>query len=347
MAVISITESFLEGSNEATWTLQDSKLQHNYTRTLIAVTDDKMTLSHQILNATGVAGGGTWPHFTQIPSLGTVYFDGVSGEQDTFAICSSIAVSRIGQSLAWKVVMSYETWNPAFNNVDPTANQPRVSWSYARYEKIADQDIYGNAIVNTAFDPFDPPVVKDANRPVLKVTRTEANFDHQWAGDLESALNTDTFAGYPAGMVKVSNISATDRWDPLQGQLWDVEYEFEFDVDGWNKNVLSSGYRQLVSGNSVNILDHNGSPITTPALLDASGAQIPPGSSAPADALALEFVVHEGVSYGTVFNFGTVNFGTSGTLPSLPIAFPTVPSNPSPSGPVDPETPFSPSNPEA
>ena len=60
--------------------------------------------------------------------------------------------------------------NPLLQPID-------VKWSNRSQEIVADIDINGNPVVNTAGDPFDPPLMEDDPRPVLTIVRNEAIFN--------------------------------------------------------------------------------------------------------------------------------------------------------------------------
>ena len=134
-------------------------------------------------------------------------------EFDTFAYCNSITASQIeGDGVGWIVVVEYGPYSSLWAGGGPKQNpllQPiDVSWSQRSQEIVVDIDINGNAIMNTAGDRFDPPLMEDDPRFVLTVIRNEQSFNQSIQVQYRNAINADPFAGYDPLMVRVLSIKS-------------------------------------------------------------------------------------------------------------------------------------------
>ena len=141
--------------------------------------------------------------------------------------------------------------------------------------------------------------MRDDSRPVLTIVRNEASFNAGLAWLYRDCVNSDAFFDAGPGMVKVSNISATRKWNPLFGWYWPVSYEFTFDANGYAKYLLNQGFRELDSDTGkLKLVTVNGVPVSEPVLLSKKGQVMPPNSPP----YGLKFDIYYEASFG-VFNF--------------------------------------------
>lgn len=185
----------------------------------------------------------------------------------------------------------------------PLQEPIEVAYNFAQWEEICDQDIHGNAVKNTATEPFDPPVMRDQSRPVLTISRNELPVAIDIAAIYKDKVNDGEFLGFPKGTVKCSNISIQkDLYYQPDDFYYDrVTYEFQIDLRGWKKIILNQGLRELVGGSLVLIKDDNGETVTSPYPLDETGQKL----AVEAPPVYLEFEVYEEVNFG-VFTFQRV-----------------------------------------
>ena len=155
-----------------------------------------------------------------------------------------------------------------------------VSWALRDHETVLDTDQTGVTVLNTAGDPYDPPMVIDDPRLVMTIVRNEGAFNIGWVLAYRNAVNSDPFAGFPPLTSKVLNISSRSQWHQDAGWYYQTTYEFEFltaniDYDtqtGFRRRVVSMGFRAIsvVTGNPYHIT-LKGVPINSPMLLDKNG----------------------------------------------------------------------------
>lgn len=282
MAVTAVNETWRGRAHEI-----NSSGNRSYTRTFDVLTDDRNTAQKEVRDAAGV------------PRVGDVYPD------DLGATATRVSVEQDpGIFLLWRVTVEYETvtgnQNQAAEDEDPLNRPAELEWSFAQFTKVADQDIDGNMITNSAGDPFDPPPEIDDSRPVLRIARNEAGFSAATAVEFMDAVNDDAFFGGQPGQVKVANISAVRQFE--NGiPFWRVVYEFHFRREGWSLQILDRGYRILVGGVPEPVVEDVKNPgggtetfqeVREPILLN--GAGLPkPSTPPPSPGVYLSFDVYK------------------------------------------------------
>lgn len=268
--------------------------KRTYTRTWQVITDDPNTGPITVTAAVPVA-------------IGDRYTNDNGTEQDYGSFCISIRTTVVAEDgLQWNVVAEYGAFDPTQWPENPLLKPPDIEWTFKPFEKTVDEDIDGNAVVNTAGDAFDPPLTCEDPRPVLMISRNEATFDPSLAYTYKNAVNTDVFFGAEPSKCKVSQISGRRQWDQYLSSIdqnggfyWTVTYEFEFTPDTWQKKVLNQGLRKLnESTGQQEQITIGGAPITSPVLLDESGQPLEPG----AEPYILEFRVYPEFAFADAFN---------------------------------------------
>jgi hypothetical protein len=196
------------------------------------------------------------------------------------------------QVYVWTATLEYGPWNPLEHTTtgDPT-NQPlRPRFTSTNTPQIVYEDVDGNPVVNSAGDYFDPPIERDFPRWTLTVVRNEASPTMATIGPYANRINEAAWNGFPPKTVKLSPIQLpAPEFSQFTGNLYyPIEYVFEINFDGWTKNVLNQGYRELSStgklipilvggtpASSPVMLDRNGHALITPGYLDSSGGLAP------------------------------------------------------------------------
>jgi hypothetical protein len=221
----------------------------------------------------------------------------VDSESDPQSFILALSCQRVdGDGLEWDLAVEY---GPSEQPPEDPLDLPyEVSWSAAQYEEIVDRDTSNVAILNSAGDSFDPPIVRDQSRPVLLIVRNEATFSNATADLYRDKVNSDTFLGYAAGKVKVASITADRQYDQASDTFyWKVRYEFHIDRNGWQKKVHDAGFRAR-SGSTRTLIIIGGNPATSPVPLDGSGAAL----SATGTPVFLDFNVYETTAF-SAFGF--------------------------------------------
>ncbi len=144
MTVISVTEIADGRRSESVSTRGGTETRH--TKVYRVITDDRNDADLDIVFAPG------------LPQIGDVHPD------DELAFCRNQSPTPGGNKspFVWNVRVLYSTAFAMQNN--PTDDAPRISWSTQQFQTPFIVDIDGVGVVNSAGDPFDPPVQKDDSR---------------------------------------------------------------------------------------------------------------------------------------------------------------------------------------
>lgn len=230
-------------------------------------------------------------------------------EEDAGSFCQKISSSLQGQAddgCTFDVSVSY---GPAGGDsqvfpANPVDHPIKISWGFARYEKVVEEDTDGKAIVNSAGDYFDPPITTDDTRPVLKIVRNEATYDPILADNWKDRVNEDAWWIFKPGTVKAGEFTAELAYNPECGFYFVVSYEFEINPDGWKRKVLDQGLRTLDPDTDkvAAILDDKGQPVSSPVLLDGNGGKLASGD----DPVFMEFEIYKTATFADLnFDFAT------------------------------------------
>ena len=180
----------------------------------------------------------------------------------------------IGKTSTRLLALSYET-----QPYDVPAEQGYIwesgSWSASK-----------RPVLNSAGDPFDPPITHTLNNTVLRFRQTESDaFNEAAAIALQGTINSAqiTVCGYtiPAEKGIIRDISP--NWN---GEAWETEYAIEIEIQyPLNPEILDRGFRYLKAGKITEIRysdisdDYKSSgdneeedkPVSDPELLDGAG----------------------------------------------------------------------------
>lgn len=270
MAIVSVTDLKGGGKRSAHWTVDSGRA---FTRTLQVITDTAYDGPASVIAQLGSAYGDPYN-----PGYGSL-------ERDLNCYMTDLSVEEMGEDgLQWQVTLGYSWYNVNYAGGGPSQSPLLmpidVSWGLRDHETVLDVDVNGNAVVNTAGDPFDPPVVIDDPRLVMTVVRNESVFNIGWVVAYRNAVNSDPFAGFDPLFSKVLNISSKSQWHQDAGWYYQTTYEFEFltsqinnnTSNGYRQNLVSQGFRAIssVTGKPYQIT-LKGQPVNAPMLLDKNG----------------------------------------------------------------------------
>lgn len=177
-----------------------------------------------------------------------------------------------GSPNQWDIELNYSTSTPKPEDSPDNPTEKRVIWSYTgnKITRIVNKDTDGKAVLNTAFDAPDPAIEVPATIPVWQAVANEANDPAQKKLDFEDKINSQTFRGMAAGTCRLAQLDATEE-TKNDITYWKVTYRFEHKRDGWQPNILSQGFNQIIGGKKVRILDEKNVPVTVPWPLNIAG----------------------------------------------------------------------------
>jgi hypothetical protein len=185
-----------------------------------------------------------------------------------------------GLAKLWKLVFEYGPWNildwPLDGNPVNLPLRFRIDFTTAEVAALVDVD--GNPIVNSAGDPYDPPLTREVTRATLTVKRNEspASVNLSTLAALSNTLNAAVWNAFPIKTVRLNPIKLPDiEYSQATNTFYfPIEYVFDINFDTWVKQVVNAGFRELdADGNLIPILI-NGVQPSTPVPLDEDGHKI-------------------------------------------------------------------------
>jgi hypothetical protein len=268
----------------------NSQWQKTYRRGWRVQTTSPLVSAQAVRNACPVQLG---KRYEQTDALGNVV------DFDKTAFCQSLDVQidpSCDDDCTWIIIADYGPYDPTQFPENPLNHPIKITFGANRFEKPAEEDVDGNAVLNSAGDYFDPAATMDDSRSTLRVVRNEQYYDERYATVWRDKVNESNWNGYAPGTVKILPITSEMEYSGVCGFYYVVQYEFEINSDGWKKRILDQGLRVLDSGTGNQKLAHdeNGQPATSPVLLDGNGGQLEVGDSP----VYLEYQVYQEIDFG-------------------------------------------------
>ena len=163
---------------------------------------------------------------------------------------------------------------------DPLDRPAIRRWGTVQYREAVEKDRFGNAVVNTAGDLYDPPPERDVSNWTVTITKNVASVP-DFVIDYQNTVNDDdiTIGGLSvaAGQAKMQSIEIGEEITESGSTYYQFSYTLEIKWAGWQLELLQQGLRQVDPADDskrIPCVDKNGDPVTSPVLLDADGEQI-------------------------------------------------------------------------
>lgn len=222
----------------------------------------------------------TLPAGMAIPSIG----DAHPGDADKF-VRSVEAKPEAGEPCEFRVTVQYSTpvaSGPGEEDPEenPLARPMTIGWGSTKTSVPVERATFIDGelewpdipVESSAYEVFDPPIMRDFGRRVLTITHNEATFDSALAIVYTDAVNEEAFVGCAPGTVKIASITASRHYEN-EVWYWAVEYQFDVNPDGWNLFIVDRGTRVLDAAGekSVTAKDGDGNPYNSPIHLDGNG----------------------------------------------------------------------------
>jgi hypothetical protein len=161
-------------------------------------------------------------------------------------------------------------------NEDPLKRLPTYDWRIGLQGVPFDKDIDGNPIVNSARQGFSNPPNFDVMTLSLVVTQNERGYDINKAFYFHNAVNNDfwrvpgTNQQVNPGQARCLGIRPSGEFNLAQTFV-PIQYEFEFQADGFDLRIEDKGTKASGNGTKVQMIDSNGQPIEEETLLNGYG----------------------------------------------------------------------------
>ena len=141
---------------------------------------------------------------------------------DLYAICSKVDLKQNREgSQFWTAECEWRTVldrNPQDQQKNPDQRRPRWSYSFQPIAKYFPSDLDGNAFVDTAGTPFDPPPERPIWVNEVRIERYEATLNRKSDRRYLNATNSDSWQSAAAGEAFIHNIEAVEVYE--FGQYW-------------------------------------------------------------------------------------------------------------------------------
>jgi hypothetical protein len=278
MAIKSITESW-EGRKS--WETADEITALRIFTVEFDEKDDPLARPLLALNA-------TTPELS-IPQYGNQH----PYNRDLFVIGKDVKAKE--GAFVYEVTCNYSTlYIETEKQKNPLNQKPEISWTFATSNEPIDmaiamiepKQVPNVPILNSALEPFDPPITEDQHDLVLRYVRNERTFYPMTALQYKGSVNADMFLGAPPGTVMCTVFDGDKIYDDRWGNYYRITYEFQFRLKevngkkyGWLRRILDQGYRELTYAavgdepEWENIVDKNGNQVSQPVPLDGTGLE--------------------------------------------------------------------------
>jgi hypothetical protein len=232
-----------------------------------------------------------------LPVIGSAYPD------DANAVCKSLSVSCQQGYKYWIVTAEYNDTYQVEST--PTNDETRISWSSEIFQREAWKDKDGNGVLNSAGDPFNPPVIRDDARTVCRIVQNASSVP-TYVLTYPNCVNSTSFTidgvSVAARYAKISNVGVSEERRRNGTVYREVTIEMHIRNETWDFEILDAGFREFDPADSTKrilITNDDGTDITEPAILDGSGAKV--DDPTPADAVFGSFRVYTELNFvGTI-----------------------------------------------
>ena len=204
-------------------------------------------------------------------------------------------------SVEWLATCEYSrnSGNPDDEPDNPLNEPVQISVRGNKVTKAPIRDLDLKKFVNTVGDPFETAVEIERTYPVVVFTRNEPAFGFEsHAKPFLDRVNNGSYLGGATGTVKCTDLSAEKHFSEAM-EYWQVRYEFSYNPDGWQPQVLNAGYYFKDAGERNRCVDVDGRDTASPMPLTESGSQIAP-SGIPAQLHYIEFRMYESANFGSL-----------------------------------------------
>lgn len=265
----------------------------------------------------------------KVPVVGEVHPD------DAFARVIDVSADTMGDLRTYRVDVSYSTrsrfagftFTGSSEEQDFQLDNPLARpwvWSFGvrlvekpveRAYRVTDLGFGGEVgsvlhpmseeVLNSARQPYDPPMLEDDYIITMSVTRYEPSTSFTplkclaWSGVLNAtAWEMSTNIVWPKWTAKCTGISATTEYTAGQ-YWWQVTYNIEFKWDDWTRSVLDAGWSYIENNQRIAATDDGGEPAAYPILLNGVGGKLAQGGTP----VYRRYLTKRTRDFATLFNY--------------------------------------------
>ena len=230
-----------------------------------------------------------------LPVIGEVH------PHDSGAWCTTLNVDPSDPWKGWTVTAEYSTERELAET--PTDDPADIVWGSEQFQKPAITNYAGEAIVNSAGDPFDPPIMIDDSRPFVTISKNLSSVP-VWVMTYQDAVNSSSFVvdgvTVGAGLAKMQNIAVSRPQSRNGTEYRTVTFTIHLQKQGWQSKVLDAGFRQIGYGGALENIRNPGDDElpAAPVPLDGAGAVL--AEPTPATAVYRVDTVYESKDFSAL-----------------------------------------------
>ena len=203
--------------------------------------------------------------------------------QNPYAFLRKLTPSATDNRKIWNVTGEYREFT--FESSDSPLDEPKnVDWSSNTYTAPVVKDNDGNAVVNSAGQPFDPPLTEPRHTLVATITYNSDQYNPNLALDFQDKVNEGqekiANLSVPARMARIMEVGATQQFQE-DIEYWAVTIKVEIDPRTWDKEVLDQGIFEKDGTETKRMSTDDGEGVTEPLKLDGAGAKLDPQTADP------------------------------------------------------------------
>jgi len=214
-------------------------------------------------------------------------------------LCRTRTASPEGEGDTWLVTCGYEpdssTYSSETGDINPWDLPPyNISFGVVTYNRVLKEgyqqgDTRGNpteAVLNSAQDPFDPPVETVEYNSLLKFSYNKRHFSLKYVSRYQGTINASPIdvLGYSVANshgrlnnISASKIDVTDSDGDYVHSYYKIDIEVELAMKVFDVKVLDSGFYEFIGGEKYAILNSdidtagNDDEVTEPQKLNGDG----------------------------------------------------------------------------
>jgi hypothetical protein len=241
---------------------------------------------HRLIASSQTDGPYTVGSNASLPRIGSQWYE------DPGAFCISLQVVNSNPWKGWEVTASYDSTFEVSEN--PLLDRADIQWDGENFEEFLLKDVNGEAVLNSAGDPFEDSM-RERTRRVVTITKNVLQVP-DWIIDSEDAVNSSAFdldgITIPAKKAKLGAPRIGGRQTRNGVPFRVLTMVIKLNKDGWNYQPLDQGYRSRHgSGDVVRCTSAgDGTDTTRRAPLDGAGGIL--SDPTPATAVYLDYDVY-------------------------------------------------------
>lgn len=254
---------------------KNSKGIRTYSRVYILTTDSKTENEYDV---------GSHP---SLPYIGEQH------DVDTEAYCIDLEITQTNGYVGWE---AKAVWSTEFELAqNPTDDPAIIEWDGESYQKVAMWDRNGRAILNSAGDFFDPPLMMDDDRAIVTIQKNLAAVP-SWIFLYRNAVNAASFTvdgiSVAEELAKIQSLRVGSRQFRNGTSFRTLTITMCLQADGWDLAPLDQGFRKIGYGGALENIRNDGDNErpTAPVPLDGSGGVLQYPS--PTNAFYIEALVY-------------------------------------------------------